>query len=205
MPTIDLRSCPEVNALLPNNRKVILTIAVGTFNKGMIGTPTFYSGVIEQQEELYLIRRLRDLPGLLRSSGSSVNRLGVDLPEADVSNVKVLNEAHTAHSSMLSGSGFSKSLTNEAPPPPPPQVAPQPSPAASQAEQQEASEGRNRTATNESPKALGTLTWGDAITKVQPQYPANAARVNASGPVDVKITISTTGRVIEAKALSGHL
>src|SRR5262249_23553128 len=124
---------------------------------------------------------------------------------ADVSNVKVLNEAHTAHSSMLSGSGFSKSLTNEAPPPPPPQVAPQPSPAASQAEQQEASEGRNRTATNESPKALGTLTWGDAITKVQPQYPANAARVNASGPVDVKITISTTGRVIEAKALSGHL
>src|SRR5262245_59932112 len=79
--TGDLRACAEVNALLPDNRKVILTIAVGTFNKGMIGTPTFDSGMIEQQEELYLIRRLRDLPGLLRSSGSSVNRLGVDLPE----------------------------------------------------------------------------------------------------------------------------
>jgi TonB family protein len=42
------------------------------------------------------------------------------------------------------------------------------------------------------------------IKKVQPRYPAQAKRVNASGPVNVQITISETGRVIEAKAASGH-
>jgi periplasmic protein TonB len=54
------------------------------------------------------------------------------------------------------------------------------------------------------PKPLRSVSLGDAITKAQPQYPANAKRANASGPVDVQITISKEGRVIEAKAISGH-
>ena len=53
-------------------------------------------------------------------------------------------------------------------------------------------------------KLLGSVSWGDAVTKVQPRYPAKAKRVNASGPVDVQVTISAEGRVIEAKATSGH-
>jgi protein TonB len=53
-------------------------------------------------------------------------------------------------------------------------------------------------------KSPGLVSWGDAIKKAQPQYPAKAKRVNASGPVDVQITISAGGLVTVAKAISGH-
>jgi protein TonB len=48
------------------------------------------------------------------------------------------------------------------------------------------------------------VDWGDVLKKAQPRYPAQAKRVNASGPVNVQIIISESGRVIEAKATSGH-
>jgi len=92
-------------------------------------------------------------------------------------------------------------MTTEAPPPP---VKPQPSAATSRAEDQEVSEKPGPAASNGAPKPSGVVSWGDAITKVQPRYPANARRVNASGSVDVQVTISEEGRVIEAKAISGH-
>jgi protein TonB len=46
---------------------------------------------------------------------------------------------------------------------------------------------------------------GIAITRVMPVYPANARKMLASGPVDVLITISEEGQVIEARVLRGHL
>jgi TonB family protein len=42
------------------------------------------------------------------------------------------------------------------------------------------------------------------IKKAQPRYPPGAKRFNISGPVDVQVTISEAGSVIEAKAISGH-
>jgi protein TonB len=44
------------------------------------------------------------------------------------------------------------------------------------------------------------------IVKPQPAYPRNnnAKRFNAAGNVEVQVTISVTGRVTDAKALSGH-
>src|SRR5262245_27883339 len=198
----DVRACAEVNAILPDNRKVVVMISVGTFRKGVTGAPAFYYGVIERQEELYLVRRLRDLPELLREPGSL---FGVKLPAVELPRVKVMNEVYTIRSQIWSGRGPSLPTTIEAsPPPPPPQVVRQSSVVASQAEHQETSEELGRVAANGSPKLLGAVSWGDAITKVQPRYPANAKRVNASGPVDVQVTISEAGRVIEAKAISGH-
>src|SRR5262249_35811484 len=44
----------------------------------------------------------------------------------------------------------------------------------------------------------------NAITKVDPVYPAPARAMKAMGEVRVQITISETGRVIDAKAVSGH-
>jgi TonB family protein len=44
-----------------------------------------------------------------------------------------------------------------------------------------------------------------AITSVKPVYPPNAKKMNATGPVEVEITISEEGLVVEAKAISGHL
>src|SRR5262245_27783419 len=38
----DLPACAEVDALLPDNRKVVVMIHVGTFKKGISGNPEFF-------------------------------------------------------------------------------------------------------------------------------------------------------------------
>jgi TonB family protein len=43
------------------------------------------------------------------------------------------------------------------------------------------------------------------IKRVKAIYPANARRMNAYGEVEVQITISGDGKVIEARAISGHM
>jgi TonB family protein len=50
----------------------------------------------------------------------------------------------------------------------------------------------------------GAGFYGNAITKVQPDYPPTARMMGAFGTVRVQVTISESGRVIEAKAISGH-
>ena len=43
------------------------------------------------------------------------------------------------------------------------------------------------------------------ITEVKPEYPPTAKKMKATGTVEVEITISEAGLVIEAKAISGQL
>jgi TonB family protein len=50
----------------------------------------------------------------------------------------------------------------------------------------------------------GGVLQGKAIKKVQPPYPPIARAARASGPVQVQVTISETGEVIEAIVISGH-
>jgi TonB family protein len=45
---------------------------------------------------------------------------------------------------------------------------------------------------------------GNAVTRVEPVYPPTARMMRAFGTVKVQITISEAGRVIDAKAVSGH-
>lgn len=45
---------------------------------------------------------------------------------------------------------------------------------------------------------------GKAIYLPKPPYPAHAAAIGVSGNVDVQVTIDETGKVISAKAVSGH-
>src|SRR5215471_9559409 len=63
----DLPACAEVNAWLPSGRKVFVLISVGTFKKGLAGKPSFFRAVIEQNERLYQVRRLSELPQRLRA------------------------------------------------------------------------------------------------------------------------------------------
>jgi TonB family protein len=61
--------------------------------------------------------------------------------------------------------------------------------------------------TPDQPKKLqmsGGVLQGIAITKVQPVYPPIARAAGASGAVQVQITISETGKVIEAGVINGH-
>src|SRR5262245_40831500 len=66
-PGRDLPACAEFNAKLPDGRRVFVAISVGTFKKGLNGKPAFFGAAIEQNSQLYPVRRLSDLPKMLRS------------------------------------------------------------------------------------------------------------------------------------------
>jgi TonB family protein len=51
--------------------------------------------------------------------------------------------------------------------------------------------------------SAGVLS-GSATKRAQPNYPAEAKAARAQGPVQVEITVSESGKVVDAKAISGH-
>ncbi|HEY8459517.1 MAG TPA: energy transducer TonB [Blastocatellia bacterium] len=190
-PGYDLPACAEINAALPDGRKIFVAISVGTFKKGLIGKPTFFRAFIEWNEQLYRVRRLRDLPKMLLAPAdlsADVYATGAknpppDLPEmkADLSSLPVpLPSLASPSSSFPSGAG-DPNHSEEQPPPFPP-----PSSQALEIIPESASQSR-------------------AINRVIPDYPPTARKMNATGTVEVEIIISETGLVLEARAVSGHL
>jgi TonB family protein len=180
----ELPACAEVNALLPDGRKVIVMILVGTFKNGITGNPQFYHAAMEQEGQLYQIQRLQDLPERLRSPGTLRAKYSDKLV--------ALDSYFSRLPGVIGGSEApSGAITGETAPPPQPPVA------------------RARSVSEQTPPEEGgwvseSVLLGSAISKVQPIYPANAKKVNASGRVQVQVTISVEGRVIEATAISGH-
>jgi protein TonB len=78
---------------------------------------------------------------------------------------------------------------DDPPPPPPPPPKPEPTP------------------TPAPPKKInvsGGVLQGSAIKRVNPAYPPIAKAARASGAVQVQVTISEEGRVIDAQVVSGH-
>jgi protein TonB len=184
----DLPACAEVNANLQDGRKVFVVISVGTFRKGMVGKPAFYSAVVERDERLYQIRRLRDLAETLRAPDplpesaptASAKPQIAALPAVtvDTAPIRALMQ-FPALSSPSSGEPPIFVGLSQADEPPPPRRDPE-----------KVSEG---------------VSLGRAISKVKPLYPPNARKMNAAGMVEVQITISEEGRVVEATAISGHI
>ncbi len=80
-----------------------------------------------------------------------------------------------------SGSSVEPEAVAERIPEPPPAIAPKPA----------------------APRSLGVVN-GKATNLPKPTYTAAAIAVNAQGEVSVQVTIDETGRVISAKAVSGH-
>ena len=187
----DLPACAEVNANLPDGRKVFVVITVGTFKKGLTGKPEFFRAVIEQNKRFYQASRLSDLPEMLRAPDSFSNSLPdkrpatktkeqiVDLPAVNVESVQTatLPQNPSPPSSIVPGAQGPVETPPTAPPPPLPQ------------EPEKVSEG---------------VLQGRAITKVNPVYPPSARKMNATGTVEVEVTISEKGLVVEATAISGH-
>jgi TonB family protein len=177
-PGADMPACVEANAMLPDGRKVVVMVAVGTFRKGITGDPGFYYAVIEHRDQLYSLRRLRDLPEGLRSPESLKEKAEVKL---------VFPEAQPADRSPGPAAGVpiaaaGRPVANEAITlPPGPDV---------RRESRRVSEG---------------VLIGNAIKKVSPAFPDSARRVNARGEVQVLVVISENGSVEEARAVSGHL
>jgi len=187
----DLPACAEINAVLPDERRVYIRISVGTFKKGLTGKPAFFGAVIEQNAELYRVPHLYDLPEMLRAPDSvsdglskkrpatkTKNRI-VNLPEINVGPVQVVMlSRYPSLSSNVPGAPVQVGTPPAAPPPPLPQ---QPE------------------------KVSESVLQGRAITRVNPVYPPNARKMNATGTVEVEVTISEEGLVVDARAINGHL
>jgi TonB family protein len=188
----DTQACVEVNTILSDGRKIIVMIAVGTFKKGVTGPPAFRFGVIEQKGELRPIRRLSDLQKLLSGQVEPANIPAVKLPEVNMPSVRLAaNNAYSTGTPLLTGDDFIQPLPiEEAPPEPPPNRPQRPPPSLNQSQPIQ--------------QVVDKVLEGNAITRVQPIYPPTARVMRAFGAVRVQITISETGSVIDAKAISGH-
>jgi TonB family protein len=186
----DLPACAEVNANLPDGRKVFVRISVGTFKKGLTGKPVLFLAVIEQNDQFYQASRLSDLPEMLRAPDSvsdglpnkrpatkTKNRIA-NLPAINVGPVPMVTLSHYPSSPSSNVPGDQGQV--EAAPAPPPLLPLEP---------ENVSEG---------------VLQGSAITRVNPVYPPSARKMNATGTVEVEVTISEKGLVIEATAISGH-
>ncbi|MBO0861198.1 MAG: TonB family protein [Chloracidobacterium sp.] len=189
----DAPACVEVNSLLPDSRKVIVMLVVGTFKKGIAGNPSFHYGVVEEQGKFRQIKRLGDLENLLSTTGEFARSAPVVLPELNKFSIRFA--ASNAYLSIaapenVEGSGGWITEIEEAPPQPSPNRPQSPSP--------------SQNLSLDIQQVQDTILEGNAITRVEPVYPPTARMMKAFGTVRVRITISETGRVIDAKAVSGH-
>lgn len=190
----ELRACAEVDALLPDGRKVVVMIEVGTFKKGINGQPGFYHAAIEHQGELYRVRRLSGLAEGLREPATLAKKDAIRLAPRDT---QWSWPVQVAQGGTLPGDVSTDELV-----PPPPAAKPEPPP-----ETPNVSAGV-LPATPAPPATMLKLSESalreSAVAKVPPLYPAGAKRGHAAGAVQVQITISKEGRVIGATAINGH-
>ena len=188
----DARACVEANTLLPDGRKVIVMISVGTFKKGITGQPAFHFGVIEKDGDLRPLRRLGNLQNLLSMPWELAKWPPVELPELNMPDVRVTaNNLYLSVAGPVSGGEFGQLTQIEEPARQPPPKPPRSSPSLLNQPQS-------------IQQVVDGVLEGNAITRVEPIYPPNARALKAYGTVMVQITISETGKVIDARAISGH-
>jgi len=174
----DLPACAEASVLMPNGNRMILAISVGTFKKGVTGQPAFFRAVIESGEQLYQVRRLRDLPGMLQSP----RKMASELPDlqADLQQINLRPDAANLSSPAIDLNSAPETSKEEEKPPSPPAAPSTPQ------------------------KISQSVLEGIVIKKRMPAYPLSARSMNAFGKVEVRIVISESGTVIEAAAINGH-
>jgi TonB family protein len=180
----DLPACAEVNAVLPDGRKVFVAISIGTFKKGLAGKPAFFRAVIEKNEQFYQVLRLSDLPEMLCApdgppATNAKNRI-VNLPVIKADSARIAAPFHyLAPLSSIVPPATGGSIQVETPPPPP---------------------SLRQSVENVSESVLQDRV----ITMVKPVYPPGAKMMNATGTVEVQVTVSQGGLVVEAVAINGH-
>jgi len=171
-------ACVEATAILPDDRKVVAQIHVGSFKQGLSAPTKFHFAGVEIDNQFHSVRRLSDLPQFLRDPSSvkgpdEVEKLSVViLPQIKSNGAPQL---YYAKSATLFGLPRITPIETANEPPPKPST----------------------------PK-VSRVVAGYALTRVTPIYPPTARQMNASGAVQVAITIGENGRVIGAKAISGH-
>jgi TonB family protein len=198
----DLPACLEANATLPDGHKVVVTISIGTFKKGLTGRVAYNFGVVEYDQQLYSAKRLSDLPLLLSDRKEEYLRnRPVTLPtvETDGIRIKMLPHFNSLPSLSLDKDVLTANLDGEQPSSPPEDVPPPPPPP-----NRPNSSPPSQNQPQSIQQVVDKVLEGNAITRVEPVYPPTARMMRAFGTVRVQITISETGIVIDAKAVSGH-
>lgn len=179
----DLPSCIEATAILPSDRMVIVSLLVGTFRQGLIGKPTAQLIAVEDFGVLTSIKRLSDLASSLRKPVVRARRTASPLPPARLGRfLLVVAKPSLTNAILIGGLPARVAVRTDAPPPP--------------LQRDARIDGKQRISDG--------VLQGNAINRVTPAYPAIARQINASGEVQVQITINEEGRVIEATALNGH-
>ncbi|HKX32283.1 MAG TPA: energy transducer TonB [Blastocatellia bacterium] len=204
----DLMACTEADAILPDGRKVVVAINVGTFKKGISGEPVFHSAVIEENNQLYEVRRLRDLPEILKTN----RMMPVRLPEVELNFRLFKLSSVLSYLALPSATPYPYPAAPPSPPPPTtpdpypyllaslvkPQI-PVPPPKRWQSDPPEAIEPPKGT------KNRDGLMRGHAILKVNPVYPTNTRTLDPFfRQVVVEVTVSEQGRVTNAAVVRGH-
>ena len=171
-------ACVEATAILPDDRKIVAQIHVGTFKQGLSSMTRFHFAVIESDSQFQSVQRLSDLPQLLRDPSSIKSPTEgkrpnvVTLPQIKSNGAP---QFYYAKSPALLGPPQITTVEATDEPPPIP-----------------------------SPPKVSKVVASYALTKAAAIYPPIAKQMKASGAVQVEITIDENGRVIEAKAISGH-
>lgn len=186
-PGYDLPACAEINATLQDGRRVFVAISVGTFKKGLTGKPTFFRAVIEQNERFYQVRRLSELPAMLRApaatpAAGAKNRIA-NPPAIKMDLAWIAAPFRHLAPPSSSAPSITQDLNQAEEPPPAPPLA-------------------SSQVIEIIPESV---SQSRAIAKVKPDYPPTAKKMNATGTVEVEIIISETGAVVDATAVSGHL
>jgi TonB family protein len=182
---------------LKDGRKVVLTVLIGTFKKGLTGRASFDFAVVESEDQLRAVKKLSELPRLLSARRQLVEKQPPELPEisADPKQIKPVPQAGNPSGIAKDKDALTAELDTGQPssrveevPPPPTQL------------QNSSSSERPQL-----PQRLGdAILDGIALSRVKAVYPPTARMMGAFGAVRVQVTISESGRVIEAKAISGH-
>jgi TonB family protein len=170
-------ACVEATAILPDDRKVTVQIHVGSLRQGLAVKTKFHFAVIEDNDQFRNATALSALPQILKTVFPKTRLKVVVLPRMKSARAPQFALAR-APQLIDPPKTLSPATTAEPPPPPPKRAGP--------------------------PRVSKGVTPGEAITRVTPVYPSVARQFNASGEVQVEVSIDETGRVIEAKAISGH-
>jgi TonB family protein len=171
-------ACVEATAILPDDRKVVAQIHVGSFKQGLSSMTRFHFAAIESDSQFQSVKRLSDLPQLLRDPSSVKSPTegkgpnSVTLPQIRLNGAPQFSYAKSP--SLLGPPRITPVETTDEPPPTP------------------------------SPPRVSKVVASYVLTRVAAIYPPIAKQMKASGEVQVAITIDENGRVIEAKATSGH-
>ncbi|HEY6402254.1 MAG TPA: hypothetical protein VI479_12640, partial [Blastocatellia bacterium] len=116
-------ACVEATAILPDDRKIVAQIHVGTFKQGLSATTKFHFAVIENNSQFLSVRRLSDLPQLLQDPSSikkpneGKNPKIVKLPQIMMSVTPQLY--YTKAPTQLGSPEIMPAETDNEPPPPP--------------------------------------------------------------------------------------